>query len=1341
MKRKILIVVVSLFSLILLAVFSIVAYLQFVDLNRYKPQITQRLSQYLGRSVAIEGNLDIKLIPLSLSLTNAKIANASWGTRPDMLEVHQLDLQMGMLALLSGELLIYKFVLNDVQAVVEHNARGENNWSMREPKQPENKVSKETTSLPLDFVSDVEIDINNIKLQYSQLPSLPRHEFMLNKASIKGLSDLKVLQIDVSGQIDSHVYEVHGQTGSLTKLLSTDKDFPLNMKINALNTDWEVKGIIKNALRLEKIRLNVQASTKDLTTWKEWLGVSLNQGPISVNADLEGDLTKLSVSDMAIQIANTAASGDVTLDMSAEKPNIDAKLNIKDVLIKEFLDAIQSEATSKPRPESQVVDSVFFEKDLDLDVLKLFDASVQLLIESVSYEEWSVDRFTAELKMKNGQLSVAPFSIMSQLGQANGNFSLGREQDVNIAKLDIDASKLALGKFYDMASTYQGIGALQGSINTRGKSLSDLYSNLQGNAIAHYVNKEHKHDTKIALQRINPGASAAPFDVVIDGELQKVPYKITGEIGGPLALISDKPYPATAHLKFLNVNAKAKGTIAKLFEAKGFNIDVDAHTKNMAQLNQTLDLGLPALKKVQVRTVLRGDYSLLKFDRINAKSNNARLSGNIHVNFNDQLPNITGALNVDQFDLDGIQKEIAHVKKSGSGNKVKGEKRAKDGKNALTETFSFSALQDFNMNIKIQAENSDSINIPYLPVTKLSAELSVADSVLSVSPLNIVSPVGNVNSELKISAKDNLPVIEARLKSDNLDLEQITQDEGEQTIWEASASADVELHAQGDTLQRWLESVAGDVTLNYQHKQSAQNYAIHLARKAQQTAAASPVSLRINSKFRDTLFVVSGSLSAPHSWVTGTEPAMFDVNANVKGFVTEVRGKIDDLQSGQGMDIDISINNEQALNDSLGQTDLVGRVGKVQVASKIKGDYATIVASQLNGIVGNGRISGKSSINFQEQPPALGFDLDINGLDISQWFENEETTKTVTKKNKEKDKTGKLFSTEKLPYEILKGVRIKGAINGKDIQFKRVRAHEVKATVNLQEGALQFNLSRLTTTDGSLNADLKVNTKTAPPQISLEMKVPKIDMSEFARNTAAEGLVKGNFGAELSLSSAGNSMADLASGLDGHVRLLVDEGTIDSALLNVYVGGLRAMVGMLTVEKVRTTKINCGICGVQFNKGKGVSEVALIDTKHSTLVAEGWVDFNNETFSVKASPVSKGLALNMELPVVIEGPLSNPHFSTEATSALYKAAEIATVWFVPTTMIFIGYDQLRTSDQNPCVNMVAPTKDRAGMRAIKGAGKAVKDIGSAFTKSLSKLLGGKSEAETQIDEKASDTNQ
>ena len=1329
MLRKILLGFTSFLSLALLIVIAAVAYLHFADLNRYKPQISQRLTEYLGRQVDLAGDFNIKILPPSLSLNDANIANASWGSTPTMLSVQQLDMQIELLPLLSGKLLISKFRLNDVQVVVEHNEQGDNNWPLFESnvEKPKAKPSQQPDALLLDFASDANIDIRNIKLSYRQSPGSQRREFILNTATIRGLGKLDTLQINFTGLIDNQSYQIMGKIGSLANLLSADKSFPLDLQAHALNTDWKIKGEIKNVLKLERLQINAKASAKDLTAWQQWLGVSIEKGPININADIAGDLNKLSVTKLVAQIGHAVANGDMSLDMSSGKPAIYAAMNIKDVHINEFLDAIRREPAEQSGHVTQVEKPEPGNKTLDLSFLNQFDSDVVLSLSSVSFQEWGVDQLNAELKVKDGQFSAVPFSIASPLGQANGEFMLANDKGIGVANLKIDAKDLALGKFFDISSTYQGIGALQGSIHSKGKSWTDLYANLQGNATAHYANKEHKHDTRISLRRSELKTSATPFDVVIDGELKKVPYKIIGEIGGPMALIDDQPYPATAHLTFLNVDANAKGTIAKLFQAKGFDIHFDARTDDLGKVNKKIDMGLPDLKKTQVKAVFRGDYSLLKFDDIKAKSNNLNLSGDVQVSFQEPLPKISGDISVQKFDLTGIQQEIVHADKAASSSKVKNEKSVAS---ALKKSISFSALQAFNMNINLNANADDKINIPHFLVASFNTQISVVNSELSISQINLKSSMGEVSASLKIDAKNKVPIVEARLISSNFDLEQFEVGDEEKNLWQALVGADVALQTQGDSLQEWLESISGTATINYQHKQKPQTFVVRLAREAQLNTLASPVSVRVNSKINETILQGSGSVSAPHTWLIAGEPTVLDFSASSKGFAGEVRGKIDDILTGDGMDMRVTVDNKQALTALFDPNDLANKIGKLQLVLQIKGNYSNIVSSQISGIIGEGKISGSTIVNSRERPIAVEFNFDIDGLDISEWAATDRATKETTAP---RTKEGKLFSSEKLPFHWFQNVSTKGTVKGDNIQFRRVKAKNFDTAIELRDGVLQFKISRLETKDGVLYADLNIDANSVPPNVSLKLDVPKLNMSEFARNTQAEGLVRGNFSADISLSSVGDSIAELAAGLDGHVRLLMDKGSIDSALLNIYTGGVSAMVGMLTAADVKSTRVNCGICGLRFTKGKAVSEVVLLDTQYSTLVAEGWVNLANETLSVKASPVKKGLRLNMELPVVVQGELSDPKVSTQPTSALNTAAEIATVWFIPTTAIFIGYDALRSGDKNPCVNMMAPTKEGAALRALKGAGKAVGDIGSIFSKGLSALLGGGIEERPQED--------
>ena len=114
--------------LVFLLVGSVVA-LSFVDLGRFAPQIEAAAKQATGRTLKIEGPLHIGL-SLSPSLVAEKVrfANASWGTRPDMMSADKLSLQLDILPLLSGKVALKSVRLIGADVLIETNKNGVGNW-------------------------------------------------------------------------------------------------------------------------------------------------------------------------------------------------------------------------------------------------------------------------------------------------------------------------------------------------------------------------------------------------------------------------------------------------------------------------------------------------------------------------------------------------------------------------------------------------------------------------------------------------------------------------------------------------------------------------------------------------------------------------------------------------------------------------------------------------------------------------------------------------------------------------------------------------------------------------------------------------------------------------------------------------------------------------------------------------------------------------------------------------------------------------------------------------------------------------------------------------------------
>jgi uncharacterized protein involved in outer membrane biogenesis len=66
--------------------------------------------------------------PLRLDLRDLHLANAGWGSTPDMLSIRQLDAEIDARALLAGRLRFRKLVLVDPVLVLERNPDGIGNW-------------------------------------------------------------------------------------------------------------------------------------------------------------------------------------------------------------------------------------------------------------------------------------------------------------------------------------------------------------------------------------------------------------------------------------------------------------------------------------------------------------------------------------------------------------------------------------------------------------------------------------------------------------------------------------------------------------------------------------------------------------------------------------------------------------------------------------------------------------------------------------------------------------------------------------------------------------------------------------------------------------------------------------------------------------------------------------------------------------------------------------------------------------------------------------------------------------------------------------------------------------
>ncbi len=113
-----------------LLVLAIIVLPMVVDPNDYKPQISQAVESATGRSLMIEGDLDLSVFPwLGLAIGKTELSNApGFGEQP-FARVDEVQVRVKLLPLLSRELVMDTVVLKGLQVSLQTDARGRTNWA------------------------------------------------------------------------------------------------------------------------------------------------------------------------------------------------------------------------------------------------------------------------------------------------------------------------------------------------------------------------------------------------------------------------------------------------------------------------------------------------------------------------------------------------------------------------------------------------------------------------------------------------------------------------------------------------------------------------------------------------------------------------------------------------------------------------------------------------------------------------------------------------------------------------------------------------------------------------------------------------------------------------------------------------------------------------------------------------------------------------------------------------------------------------------------------------------------------------------------------------------------
>ena len=314
-------------SLALIVTVAMVAgyiYLQQRDYSHIKRLIEQAMTDAAGRRLVIHGDLALALsLKPSLEVKDVTLANASWGTKPDMVTIGLLRVRLRILPLFRGEVLIKNVELINTQVLLETGASGQANWHFT----PANATRADSGIKELGIKR---LGIEQLAVTFFDGEAGAEQEhYTLERLELRTTPDRNALALELQGSANGKPLSLTGKTGLLRSLFSAS-EFPLDLTGNIAGAAVSLKGSIASGLTLAGISLDVTASGTNLSAVGPALRMAFpHTDSFELKAHLSGDADAIAATQIQAAVSRQdvalALSGSIDNLLDVEKINLQVK--------------------------------------------------------------------------------------------------------------------------------------------------------------------------------------------------------------------------------------------------------------------------------------------------------------------------------------------------------------------------------------------------------------------------------------------------------------------------------------------------------------------------------------------------------------------------------------------------------------------------------------------------------------------------------------------------------------------------------------------------------------------------------------------------------------------------------------------------------------------------------------------------------------------------------------------------------------------------------------------------------------------------------------------------------
>ncbi|MEO0467569.1 MAG: AsmA-like C-terminal region-containing protein, partial [Pseudomonadota bacterium] len=224
----------------------------------------------------------------------------------------------------------------------------------------------------------------------------------------------------------------------------------------------------------------VETSSGALRSLLDTVGVEMAPGDtlqsFDVNGAVSGTFSRFSVSGLTAELDDVAAAGDLTFDVSGERPRLSGVLTTGTLDLSSFLG--QGGGTSSGTQQQGWSD-----EKLDLAGLKTMDTDIAIQADKIIIGDIELVEADLSAQLTNGDFNANITSMQAFGGQWAGMFGLDARGDLPELDIDLTGETIQLNSALSALAgldALSGLGQLRVDVTSRGDSLQALVGGLTG---------------------------------------------------------------------------------------------------------------------------------------------------------------------------------------------------------------------------------------------------------------------------------------------------------------------------------------------------------------------------------------------------------------------------------------------------------------------------------------------------------------------------------------------------------------------------------------------------------------------------------------------------------------------------------------------------------------------------------------------------------------------------------------------------------------------------------------------------------------------------------------------